>query len=81
MHLSYPAAVLFIAFLLLSVLRGPPLPVLPTSMLFMIFFLSGSLLQPHTVVFAWLLTSLWGQPVAVGLSDALAGLRRRLSAE
>lgn len=70
------AAMLFILFLLLSIYRGPPLAVLPTTVTFMIFFLSGSLLQPHTVFTAWLLTSIWGPPVTVGVSDALAGLRR-----
>jgi hypothetical protein len=69
---------LFIAFLLISILRGPPLPVLPTCVVFMIFFLSGSLLQPHTIVLAWMMTSMWGAPVALGVSDALAGsLRQR----
>lgn len=70
------AAVLFVLFLLVAILRGPPVPVLPTTVVFMIFFLSGSLLQPHTVFTAWLLTSIWGPPVTVGLSDALAGMRR-----
>jgi hypothetical protein len=71
------AAFIFIAFLLVSILRGPPLPVLPTSVIFMIFFLSGSLLQPHTSMLAWLLTSIWGPSVTVGVSDALAATLRR----
>ncbi|MCD5350860.1 hypothetical protein [Kineosporia mesophila] len=71
------AMVVFVAFLMVSVYRGPPIPVLPTAMLFMIFFLSGSLLQAHTVALAWLLTSLWGPPVTVGVSDALAAVMRR----
>jgi hypothetical protein len=70
------AAVAFIAFLLVAVLRGPPVPVLPACVVVMIFFLSGSLLQPHTVMTAWLLTSLWGRPATVGLTDALAARRR-----
>lgn len=70
-------AVLFVAFLLVSILRGPPLPVLPTSVVFMIFFLSGSLLQPHTVILAWLLTSIWGKPVTIGVSDTLAARMSR----
>ena len=74
------AAVLFISFLLVSILRGPPIPVLPTSVAFMIFFLSGSLLQPHTIVLAWILSSLWGPPVTVGVSDALAAVMRRQNA-
>jgi hypothetical protein len=72
-------AVLFVSFLLVSIVRGPPMPVLPTSVAFMIFFLSGSLLQPHTIMLAWLLTSLWGPPVTVGVSDALAAMVRRQS--
>jgi hypothetical protein len=70
------ATVLFLLFLLLSIYRGLAMPVLPTVVMFMIFFLSGSLLQPHTVFTAWLLTSIWGPPVTLGVSDALAGLRR-----
>ncbi|GAB3265717.1 hypothetical protein [Kineosporia babensis] len=71
------AMVVFVAFLVVAVYRGPPIPVLPTGILFMIFFLSGSLLQPHTLALAWLLTSLWGPPVTVGVSDALAAMVRR----
>jgi hypothetical protein len=67
----------FLAFMLVSILRGPPMPVLPGAVIFMLFFLSGSLLQPHTVALAWLLTSIWGQPVTLGVSDALAARRRQ----
>jgi hypothetical protein len=73
------AAMIFVSFLLISILRGPPMPVLPTTVAFMIFFLSGSLLQPHTIITAWMLTSLWGPPVTVGVSDALAAVLRRQS--
>jgi hypothetical protein len=69
------SAVLFVSFLLISIVRGPPVPVLPTCVIVMIFFLSGSLLQPHTVILAWILTSIWGPPVTVGIS-ALASARR-----
>ena len=71
------AMMIFVGFLLVAVLRGPPMPALPGAVAFMIFFLSGSLLQPHTIFTAWLLTSLWGPPVTLGASDALAALRRR----
>jgi hypothetical protein len=71
------AAVVFMAFMLVSILRGPPMPVLPGAVIFMLFFLSGSLLQPHTVATAWLLTSIWGNPVTLGVSDALAARRRQ----
>jgi len=47
---------LFSAFIAFSVLWRPSMPVLPVTLLCMIFFLSGSLLQPHTVTLAWLLT-------------------------
>ncbi len=72
--------VVFVAFLLLSVLRGPPVPVLAGSTLFMMFFLSGSLLSPHVIIAAWLLTTVWGTPVTLGVSDALAARRRRSGA-
>jgi len=71
------AAVVFMAFMLVSILRGPPMPALPAAVIFMLFFLSGSLLQPHTVAMAWLLTSIWGQPVTLGVSDALAARTRQ----
>jgi len=41
------AAVVFMAFMLVSILRGPPMPALPAAVIFMLFFLSGSLLQPQ----------------------------------
>jgi hypothetical protein len=71
------AGTVFVAFLLVSVLRGPPLRVLPGAMIVMIFFLSGSLLQPHTIITAWVLTSIWGRPVTLGMTDALAAWRRQ----
>lgn len=71
------AGVLFVVFILVAILRGPPMKALPGAIIVMIFFLSGSLLQPHTVVTAWLLTSLWGPPVTFGLTDALAAWRQR----
>lgn len=67
----------FVSFLLVAVLRGPPVPVLPASVLFMMFLLSGSLLSPHVIITAWLLTSVWGAPVTLGISDALAARLRR----
>lgn len=57
------AGMLFTAFILVALLHRGPVPVVPGSLVFMLFFLSGSLLQPHTVVLAWLLTALWtGSP-------------------
>ena len=47
------SAVLFAAFLLTALLQRSP--VLGTSLSVMLFLLSGSLLQPHTTMLAWLL--------------------------
>lgn len=69
--------VVFVAFLLVAVLRGPPVPVLAGCTLFMLFFLSGSLLSPHVIITAWLLTTAWGTPVTLGISDAVAARVRR----
>jgi hypothetical protein len=55
------ATVLFTGFLLVAILFRSPLPVLSASVGFMLFFLSGSLLQPHTTMAAWLLAGLWGR--------------------
>ncbi|MFI7586450.1 hypothetical protein ACIB24_05190 [Spongisporangium articulatum] len=75
------ALVAFMSFLFVAVLRGPPVPVLAGAILFMINFLSGSLLAPHTVLIAWILTSIWGAPVTFGLTDSLAARRRATSRE
>lgn len=56
---GFVAGTLFLVFIVVALLHRGPAPVIPGSVLFMIFLLSGSLLQPHTVVIAWLLTSLW----------------------
>lgn len=56
------AGSLFGAFIAFSVLWRPPMPVVPVTVLFTIFFLSGSLLQPHTVILAWLLTGFFADP-------------------
>lgn len=50
---------LFILFIVVAVLDRGSWRVVPGSILVMIFVLSGSLLQPHTVFVAWLLTGLW----------------------
>ncbi len=54
------AAAAFCAFLGVCLWRRPPWAVVPSAVAVMLLLLSGSLLQPHTVVLAWLLTSLWG---------------------
>jgi hypothetical protein len=51
----------FLAFLGLALFRRPPSPVVPGSLVIMLGLLSGSLLQPHTLLVAWLLTVVWGR--------------------
>lgn len=49
---------LFAIFLVVATLRGTPWRVVPGSLLFMTFFLSGALLQPQTAFLAWVFTTL-----------------------
>ena len=49
---------LFVIFLVVATLRGSPWRVVPGSVLFMVFFLSGALLQPQTAFLAWIFTTL-----------------------
>jgi hypothetical protein len=49
----------FLLFIVLAILDRAAWPVVPGSVIVMIFFLSGSLLQAHTVFIAWMLTGLW----------------------
>ncbi|MGQ7294800.1 hypothetical protein [Quadrisphaera sp. KR29] len=65
-----PAASLFVLFLVMALLDRTPWPVVPGAAFVMIFFLSGSLLQPQTTVLAWLLTG------ALGSAPVLASRRR-----
>ncbi|WKN48586.1 hypothetical protein [Nocardioides sp. Arc9.136] len=51
-----PAGGLFLAFWFVALLRGAWLRVLPGALVFMLAVLSGSLLQPSTIVLAWLLS-------------------------
>ncbi len=60
---------LFLIFLALALFRGPPTRVLPGALAVMLGLLSGSLLQPHTIVTAWLLCLVWGResrPAPIG---------------
>lgn len=50
---------LFVLFIVVALLDRGAWRVVPGSVLAAIFVLSGSLLQPHTVIVAWLLTGLW----------------------
>lgn len=53
------AGTLFTVFIAVALLHRAPAVVIPGTVLFMIFLLSGSLLQPHTIALAWLLTGVW----------------------
>jgi hypothetical protein len=53
------AATLFVVFMVVALTRGTPSATVSAMMLAVYFFLSGSLLQPHTVLAAWLFTSLF----------------------
>lgn len=53
------AAALFVGFMLAALTRGTPSTTVSAMMLAVYFFLSGSLLQPHTVLTAWVFTSLF----------------------
>lgn len=54
-----PAGGLFLVFWFVALLRGACLRVLPVSLVFMLAVLSGSLLQPPTIVLAWLLSGVF----------------------
>jgi hypothetical protein len=49
---------LFLIFLVVATLRGTPWRIVPGSLLFMTFFLSGALLQPQTAFLVWVFTTL-----------------------
>ncbi|WP_369130685.1 hypothetical protein [Modestobacter roseus] len=77
----------FVLFIVLALLDRGAWRVVPGSVLVMIFFLSGSLLQPHTAIVAWLLTGLWaGQETRIDLlprhrRPSRAGVRRHRRAD
>lgn len=58
---GFIAGAAFLAFLLVALFRAPPTVVLPGTVCFMIFFLSGSLLQANTILLAWIMTSFWSR--------------------
>jgi hypothetical protein len=60
------AAALFVGFMLAALTRGTPSTTVSAMMLAVYFFLSGSLLQPHTVLTAWVFTSLFASLFAAG---------------
>lgn len=73
---GFLAGGLFLVFITVALLHRTPVRVIPAATLFMLFLLSGSLLQPHTVILAWLLTSLWTGPASrAGESPAPAAGR------
>jgi hypothetical protein len=53
------AAALFVVFMVVALTRRTPSVTVSAMMLAVYFFLSGSLLQPHTVLAAWAFTSLF----------------------
>lgn len=61
-----PATLLFLAFLLALFLARVPSPTLGLMACMLLFVLSGALLQPQTVYLVWLLTGLFGLPMARG---------------
>ncbi|GAB76826.1 hypothetical protein SAMN05421595_1961 [Austwickia chelonae] len=64
---------LFLAFILYSMLRPLSIPLLGPSMVFMLMFLSGALLQPNTCLMAWLMLVIWRRPLPEpGAEDAPA---------
>ncbi len=66
---------LFVLFIVIALLDRMPWKVVPGTVLVMVFFLSGNLLHPQTVLIAWLLTSLWAEQ-DVGPRGVLGSLRR-----
>lgn len=50
---------LFVMFIVVSMVDRVPWRVVPGTLLFMTFVLSGALLQAHTAYLAWLLTAFW----------------------
>jgi hypothetical protein len=79
---GFLAGSLFLTFLAVALFRRPPAPIVPLALAVMLALLSGSLLQPHTILLAWLLSAVWarGDLVPAGLqpeSGRRARVRRR----
>lgn len=55
------AGSMFLTFLGLALFRRTPAAVVPGALVIMLGLLSGSLLQPHTLLVAWLLSVVWGR--------------------
>jgi hypothetical protein len=53
---GWPAALMFVLFFLVVLVRGSPSPVLATSLTALYFVLGGGLLQAQTVLLIWVLT-------------------------
>lgn len=70
-----PASLVFLAFILTVLFRNVPSPTLGVASAAVYFVLSGSLLQPQTVILCWLLTGLF----AASRAGEIAGRRIRLS--
>jgi hypothetical protein len=66
------AATLFSGFMVVALTRGTPSVTMSVMMLVLYFALSGSLLQPHTVLAAYLFTSLFAAQPRDGPTRAVA---------
>lgn len=66
---------LFTLFIVVAMLDRMPWRVVPGTALVMVFFLSGNLLHPQTVLVVWLLTSVWTEQ-EVRRRSLLGALRR-----
>jgi hypothetical protein len=84
------ATMAFSAFMIVAIIRGTPSATVTVMMLFVYFVLSGSLLQPHTVLTAYVFTSLFaggtglghnGPPLAAGTRKPATGLARRQASD
>jgi hypothetical protein len=56
-----PAALVFLAFVLVSLFRCAPVVALPGTMLVWLLFMGGYLAIPHTVWAVWLLSPVWSR--------------------
>jgi hypothetical protein len=68
------AAMLFVGFMVVALTSGTPSATVSAMMLAVYFVLSGSLLQPHTVLTVWVFTSLFATRPRAGAGEpATAG--------
>ena len=63
------ATLIFCWFILVSLISGTPSATMAAIVLALYFTLSGSLLQPHTVLIAYILTSLFSASPGAAADD------------